>query len=98
MRSWGQICTLEAEDLKNESYGAELLHAVGATYVAKARYVRLNMLKNAAGADQVLARAGSIMHKENRSSAWAASSTVSKAHITLSLRREYCPFSGLNTC
>jgi hypothetical protein len=56
MRSWGQICTLEAEDLKNESYGAELLHAVGATYVAKARYVRCNMLNNAAGADQVLAR------------------------------------------
>lgn len=37
MRSWKQICALEAEDLKNESYGVELLHAVGATYVAKSR-------------------------------------------------------------
>ncbi|KAF8321237.1 DnaJ-domain-containing protein [Clavulina sp. PMI_390] len=37
MRSWKQICAIEAEDLKNESYGVELLHAVGSTYVAKAR-------------------------------------------------------------
>lgn len=37
MRSWREICAIEAEDLKNESYGVELLHAVGATYVAKAR-------------------------------------------------------------
>jgi len=38
VNSWKQICALEAEDLKRESYGVELLHAVGFTYIAKARH------------------------------------------------------------
>ena len=50
MQSWKQICALEAEDLKTESYGVELLHAVGATYVAKARYVRRIRTQNVPGA------------------------------------------------
>ena len=37
MNSWKQICALEAEDLRNESYGVELLNTVGGAYVAKAR-------------------------------------------------------------
>jgi hypothetical protein len=37
VNSWKQISALEAEDLKRESYGVELLHAVGFTYIAKAR-------------------------------------------------------------
>ncbi|KAK8850582.1 hypothetical protein IAR55_004501 [Kwoniella newhampshirensis] len=34
--SFKEICRLEAEDLKEESYGIELLHAIGRTYQAKA--------------------------------------------------------------
>ncbi|KAG8903424.1 hypothetical protein FRB99_003319 [Tulasnella sp. 403] len=37
-RSWKEICRLEAEDLKNESYGVELLHAIGFAYTAKSRH------------------------------------------------------------
>ncbi|KZT20702.1 DnaJ-domain-containing protein [Neolentinus lepideus HHB14362 ss-1] len=37
MRSWREICALEAEDLKRESYGAELLNAIGFVYVSKAK-------------------------------------------------------------
>ncbi|WWD20761.1 hypothetical protein CI109_105238 [Kwoniella shandongensis] len=33
--SFKEICRLEAEDLKEESYGIELLHAIGRTYQAK---------------------------------------------------------------
>jgi len=29
MESWRTICSLEAEELKGESYGLELLHAIG---------------------------------------------------------------------
>ncbi|GJJ14258.1 hypothetical protein Clacol_008522 [Clathrus columnatus] len=36
-RSWRTICQLEAEQLKDESYGVELLHAIGFVYVSKAR-------------------------------------------------------------
>ncbi|KZT33362.1 DnaJ-domain-containing protein, partial [Sistotremastrum suecicum HHB10207 ss-3] len=36
--SWRQICLLEAEDLKNESYGLELLHTIGFVYDSKARH------------------------------------------------------------
>jgi hypothetical protein len=88
MQSWKQICALEAEDLKNESYGVELMHAVGATYVAKARCVHCNYARRFTGANQILARIGSTLHKENHSSVLGASSMVSRAHITLSLRRE----------
>ncbi|KAF8335414.1 X-domain of DnaJ-containing-domain-containing protein [Cantharellus anzutake] len=38
LSSWKQICQIEAEELKQESYGVELLHAVGHAYVAKARH------------------------------------------------------------
>ncbi|KAG8873181.1 hypothetical protein FRB97_006976 [Tulasnella sp. 331] len=37
-RSWREICRIEAEDLKNESYGVELLHAIGHTYTSKSRH------------------------------------------------------------
>ncbi|KAJ2918913.1 hypothetical protein MD484_g1501, partial [Candolleomyces efflorescens] len=37
-RSWKTICELEAEDLKRESYGVELLQAIGFVYVAKAKH------------------------------------------------------------
>jgi len=36
--SWRTICSLEAEDLKRESYGVELLQAIGFVYVAKAKH------------------------------------------------------------
>ncbi|KAF8063597.1 X-domain of DnaJ-containing-domain-containing protein, partial [Lyophyllum atratum] len=36
--SWRTICELEAEELKRESYGVELLHAVGFVYSAKAKH------------------------------------------------------------
>ncbi|KAH8109097.1 DnaJ-domain-containing protein [Phellopilus nigrolimitatus] len=36
--SWRTICQLEAEELKRESYGVELLHAVGFVYSAKSRH------------------------------------------------------------
>ncbi|KAH9475514.1 DnaJ-like protein 1 [Psilocybe cubensis] len=36
--SWRTICQLEAEDLKNESYGVELLQTIGFVYVAKAKH------------------------------------------------------------
>lgn len=36
--SWRQICQMEAEELKKESYGVELLHAVGFVYVSKAKH------------------------------------------------------------
>ncbi|THH31683.1 hypothetical protein EUX98_g2491 [Antrodiella citrinella] len=35
--SYRTICQLEAEDLKNESYGADLLQAIGFVYSAKAK-------------------------------------------------------------
>jgi len=37
MESWRAQCLLEAEDLKTESYGVELLHAIGYVYIAKSR-------------------------------------------------------------
>ncbi|KDQ57948.1 hypothetical protein JAAARDRAFT_193432 [Jaapia argillacea MUCL 33604] len=37
-RSWRDICMLEAEELKHESYGAELLQAIGFVYLSKARH------------------------------------------------------------
>jgi curved DNA-binding protein CbpA len=37
VESWRTICTLEAEELKGESYGVELLNAVGFAYAAKAK-------------------------------------------------------------
>ncbi|KAI0315419.1 DnaJ-domain-containing protein [Amylostereum chailletii] len=36
--SWKTICTLEAEELKKESYGIELLQAIGFVYVSKAKH------------------------------------------------------------
>ncbi|TDL20410.1 DnaJ-domain-containing protein [Rickenella mellea] len=36
--SWRTICALEAEELKKESYGVELLHAIGFVYASKARH------------------------------------------------------------
>lgn len=36
--SWRTICELEAEELKRESYGVELLHAIGFVYTAKAKH------------------------------------------------------------
>ncbi|KAG2044153.1 DnaJ-domain-containing protein [Suillus americanus] len=36
--SWRTICQLEAEDLKKESYGVELLQAIGFVYVSKAKH------------------------------------------------------------
>ncbi|KAF8461293.1 hypothetical protein DFH94DRAFT_687081 [Russula ochroleuca] len=35
--SWRRICSLEAEKLKGESYGVELLYAIGFVYSAKAK-------------------------------------------------------------
>ncbi|KAH9966296.1 DnaJ-domain-containing protein [Russula compacta] len=35
--SWQTICSLEAEELKSESYGVELLNAIGFVYTAKAK-------------------------------------------------------------
>ncbi|KZO97306.1 DnaJ-domain-containing protein [Calocera viscosa TUFC12733] len=37
MESWRAQCVLEAEDLKTESYGVDLLHAIGYVYIAKSR-------------------------------------------------------------
>ncbi|KIJ08027.1 hypothetical protein PAXINDRAFT_89465, partial [Paxillus involutus ATCC 200175] len=37
-RSWRTICQLEAEELKKESYGVELLQAVGFVYMSKAKH------------------------------------------------------------
>ncbi|KAK1232066.1 DnaJ-like protein [Marasmius sp. AFHP31] len=37
-RSWKTICELEAEDLSHESYGADLLQAIGFVYVSKAKH------------------------------------------------------------
>ncbi|KAF9064958.1 X-domain of DnaJ-containing-domain-containing protein [Rhodocollybia butyracea] len=37
-RSWRTICELEAEDLSKESYGPELLQAIGFTYASKAKH------------------------------------------------------------
>ncbi|KAF8836852.1 DnaJ-domain-containing protein [Paxillus ammoniavirescens] len=36
--SWRTICQLEAEELKKESYGVELLQAVGFVYMSKAKH------------------------------------------------------------
>ncbi|CAE6446757.1 unnamed protein product [Rhizoctonia solani] len=36
--SWRQICEIEANELKGESYGVDLLNAVGFVYVAKAKH------------------------------------------------------------
>jgi len=36
-RSWRTICQLEAEELRKESYGVELLHAIGFVYASKAK-------------------------------------------------------------
>ncbi|EJD38159.1 DnaJ-domain-containing protein [Auricularia subglabra TFB-10046 SS5] len=36
--SWKKICQLEAEELKRESYGVELLHAIGFVYTQKAKH------------------------------------------------------------
>ncbi|KAJ4490986.1 X-domain of DnaJ-containing-domain-containing protein [Lentinula aciculospora] len=37
-RSWREICELEAEDLSHESYGPELLQAIGFVYVSKSKH------------------------------------------------------------
>ncbi|KXN83779.1 hypothetical protein AN958_01106 [Leucoagaricus sp. SymC.cos] len=37
-KSWRTICEIEAEDLKRESYGYELLQAIGFVYVSKAKH------------------------------------------------------------
>ncbi|KAH9008688.1 DnaJ-domain-containing protein [Lactarius deliciosus] len=37
IESWRTICSLEAEELKGESYGVELLNAIGFAYTAKAK-------------------------------------------------------------
>ncbi|KAL0948193.1 hypothetical protein HGRIS_010801 [Hohenbuehelia grisea] len=37
-RSWRTICELEVEELKRESYGVELLHAIGFVYASKAKH------------------------------------------------------------
>ncbi|KAH9018544.1 DnaJ-domain-containing protein [Lactarius hengduanensis] len=37
IESWRTICSLEAEELKGESYGVELLNAIGFAYSAKAK-------------------------------------------------------------
>ncbi|KAF8530090.1 DnaJ-domain-containing protein [Hysterangium stoloniferum] len=37
--SWRTICELEAEYLKDESYGVELLHSIGFVYTSKARHL-----------------------------------------------------------
>ncbi|KAF9270539.1 DnaJ-domain-containing protein [Marasmius fiardii PR-910] len=37
-RSWKTICEIEAEDLSHESYGADLLQAIGFVYVSKAKH------------------------------------------------------------
>ncbi|KAG9045333.1 hypothetical protein FS837_006496 [Tulasnella sp. UAMH 9824] len=37
-RSWREICRIEAEELKTESYGVDLLHAIGFVYTAKSRH------------------------------------------------------------
>ncbi|CAE6498469.1 unnamed protein product, partial [Rhizoctonia solani] len=39
--SWRQICEIEANELKGERYGVELLNMVGFIYVAKAKHPRL---------------------------------------------------------
>ncbi|KZW03145.1 DnaJ-domain-containing protein [Exidia glandulosa HHB12029] len=36
--SWRKICQLEADELKRESYGIELLHTIGFVYAAKAKH------------------------------------------------------------
>lgn len=36
--SWRAICYLEAQELKTESYGVDLLHAIGFVYVSKAKH------------------------------------------------------------
>ncbi|KAH6904005.1 chaperone regulator [Coprinopsis sp. MPI-PUGE-AT-0042] len=36
--SWRTICQLEADELKRESYGADLLHAIGFVYASKAKH------------------------------------------------------------
>jgi len=36
--SWQTICSLEAEELRKESYGAELLQAIGFVYSSKAKH------------------------------------------------------------
>lgn len=37
-KSWRTICEIEAEDLKRESYGYDLLQAIGFVYVSKAKH------------------------------------------------------------
>ncbi|KAF8516195.1 X-domain of DnaJ-containing-domain-containing protein [Hysterangium stoloniferum] len=37
--SWRSICELEAEQLRDESYGVELLHSIGFVYTSKARHL-----------------------------------------------------------
>ncbi|KAJ3710891.1 X-domain of DnaJ-containing-domain-containing protein [Lentinula guzmanii] len=36
-RSWKEICKLEAQELSHESYGSELLQAIGFAYVSKSK-------------------------------------------------------------
>ncbi|KAG8748753.1 hypothetical protein FRC12_013802 [Ceratobasidium sp. 428] len=38
VNSWRQICAIEADQLKTESYGVELLHAIGFVYQAKSKH------------------------------------------------------------
>jgi len=42
-KSWREICRLEAEELKSESYGVELLHAIGFVYTAKSRHYQASL-------------------------------------------------------
>ncbi|KIO26930.1 hypothetical protein M407DRAFT_14991 [Tulasnella calospora MUT 4182] len=37
-KSWREICRLESEELKTESYGVDLLHAIGFVYTSKSRH------------------------------------------------------------
>lgn len=79
-RSFREITRLEAEELKSESYGVELLHVVGGIYLAKSR----RYLASSSGPLSFMG-IGGIYHSLS-SSAHIVSSTVSTVRAALELK------------
>ncbi|CAO1635093.1 unnamed protein product [Parajaminaea phylloscopi] len=79
-RSFREITRLEAEELKSESYGVELLHVVGGIYLAKSRHY----LASSSGPLSFMG-IGGIYHSLS-STAHVVSSTVSTVRAALELK------------
>ena len=86
LRAFTEIQQIEAEDLKKESYGLELLHAIGYTYSAKA--------SQALGADSFLGLPR--FFEQVREKSHIISETVSTIRTAVDLQRSFAELQQLD--